>query len=105
MVIEGTSMMPLTRNHRRAREKDLQGHFTQEDAQDLEPQDVQEESEEVGQEEAANRPDPQLVRSLEVLKSWIYFDRFHVDPVLDEVKDKAEGEVETADEPVDDERG
>jgi carboxyl-terminal processing protease len=55
---------------RRVREEDLEGHFTQEDAS--------------GQRSSggdpAPRPDPQLERAREVLKSWTYFDRFRAEP-------------------------
>jgi carboxyl-terminal processing protease len=106
MVVEATPMVPVKpRHYQRAREKDLQGHFTQEDAKDQEEKDVQEEGEDMGKGDAKDLPDPQLTRSLEVLKSWIYFDRFQVDPVLSEVEDEAEREAETTNESEDDERG
>jgi carboxyl-terminal processing protease len=107
IVVEATRMVPTTppRHYQRAREKDLQGHFTQEDAKDEKEKDVQEEGEDVGEKAAKDLPDPQLGRSLEVLKSWIYFDRFQVDPMLSEVEDDDESEAETTDESEDDERG
>jgi carboxyl-terminal processing protease len=74
---------------RRVREKDLDGHFTQEDATDLSEGDRPAErildSEAPladGKKEAEGRPpgevevvrDVQLARAVEVLKSWTYFD-------------------------------
>jgi len=74
---------------RRVREKDLQGHFTQEDATGLEdgsapPQRIleHEASPEDPAEEPAGGPDireeepedVQLIRAVEVLKSWSYFE-------------------------------
>ncbi|MCH2170029.1 S41 family peptidase [Myxococcota bacterium] len=55
---------------RRLREQDLEGHFTQEEA-DPNSEVVDEEA------EGGDSPeDPQLARALEVLKSWNYFERF-----------------------------
>ncbi|MEE8508358.1 MAG: hypothetical protein V3T07_04775, partial [Myxococcota bacterium] len=59
---------------RRIRESDLEGHFTQEEA-----------SPEAGdpaskpEVEKAGDSDLQLVRALEVLKSWTYFERLRRD--------------------------
>lgn len=107
MVVESTPMVPLKRRHyERAREKDLQGHFTQKDARDPEKQKGLDDSEGADKKEKAEkRQDPQLARSLEVLKSWIYFERFQIDPMLGEVKGEDEDEVKTAEELVDDEQG
>ncbi len=106
MVVEATPMVPMTpRRYQRAREKDLQGHFTQEDAKTQEKEGVQEEGEDGAEAGDESEQDPQLARSLEVLKSWIYFDRFRDEPALGEVKDEAEAELESAEKSVDDERG
>jgi carboxyl-terminal processing protease len=76
---------------RRVREKDLDGHFTQEDASDLsegdgptgrivdpeQSSDGDGQSGEVGDQpsvEAEVPQDVQLTRAVEVLKSWTYFD-------------------------------
>ena len=56
---------------RRMRERDLEGHFTQEDA--APDRGDRGESDEPDEPEA--KPDQQLDRSLEVLKSWRYFER------------------------------
>jgi hypothetical protein len=63
---------------RRVRERDLEGHFTHEEA---DPGAAQPEAEgeasgdgETGG-EADEIEDPQLERGLEVLKSWSYFER------------------------------
>jgi len=55
---------------RRLREADLEGHFTQEDAGGEEELEL---SEAPAEESPAD--DVQLVRALEVLKSWTYFER------------------------------
>jgi len=55
---------------RRLRERDLEGHFTQEDANPDQP----EVEEEVVASESLDT-DVQLARALEVLKSWTYFER------------------------------
>ena len=54
---------------RRMRERDLEGHFTQEEA------DPTEDAEDEGDEEFEPPYDQQLERGLEVLKSWRYFER------------------------------
>jgi carboxyl-terminal processing protease len=71
---------------RRVRERDLAGHFTQEDASDLtegdgpterilDPEPASDgEAEALTPAEAEKRPDVQLTRAVEVLKSWTYFD-------------------------------
>ncbi len=71
---------------RRVREKDLDGHFTQEEATDLLEEDRPakrildpDSSSEGGAEglSAEEEPEPQdvqLARAIEVLKSWAYFD-------------------------------
>lgn len=57
---------------RRIRERDLQGHFTQEDAAPTESEDVAEPEEDA--EGSGRADDPYVRRALEVLKSWNYFD-------------------------------
>ncbi len=64
---------------RRLRERDLEGHFTQEEADpDAEPEQTPDRGEEAG-EEGEGTPvegaDVQLERAVEVLKSWTYFER------------------------------
>jgi len=88
IVVGSTPMVPAERRFRRSREKDLRGHFTQQDAMDSEKK----EAEESAEGETAESPDPQLARSLEVLKSWIYFDRFQIEPDLAEVAEEVQGE-------------
>ena len=62
---------PVVARRRRVRERDLQGHFTQEEA---DPEAQGEGDDEEGSD--ANGPrDVQLDRAIEVLKSWSYFDR------------------------------
>ena len=68
---------PVVARRTRVRERDLQGHFTHEQA---EPGSLEEGTE--GSAAAAGEPegeapeaDVQLVRGIEVLKSWTYFDR------------------------------
>ncbi len=79
-------------SRRRVREKDLQGHFTQEDAAGLEdgsaaptrileheqaPESVPFDADGLQAAGAAENPEPvdaQLARAVEVLKSWQYFD-------------------------------
>jgi carboxyl-terminal processing protease len=59
---------------RRMREKDLEGHFTQEDAKPVqrgEPPKPGSEASAAPSESA----DPQLSRAVDLLKSWAYFDR------------------------------
>jgi carboxyl-terminal processing protease len=62
---------------RRLRERDLEGHFTHEDAEPdaaaevPEPDDEAEAREDGGQ---RRRNDPHIQRALEVLKSWTYFE-------------------------------
>jgi carboxyl-terminal processing protease len=59
----------------RIRERDLEGHFTQEDAaREAEP------SEEIASAPAAEEADVQLARAVEVLKSWTYFERLKQAP-------------------------
>ncbi len=60
---------------RRLRERDLEGHFTQDDARSdhvTTPSDPEPDTQESG-------VDPQLDRGLEVLKSWRYFDRLRAE--------------------------
>jgi carboxyl-terminal processing protease len=60
----------------RVRERDLEGHFTQEDAAPAEPGGA-----EGGGSAAAGYPeDVQLGRAVEVLKSWTYFERLRRGP-------------------------
>lgn len=66
---------------RRVRERDLEGHFTQEEA-DPESEGSAGSGE---SDDSADRPDRQLDRGLEVLKTWRYFDhlRKSADPATD----------------------
>ncbi|MEE2665453.1 MAG: S41 family peptidase [Myxococcota bacterium] len=77
---------------RRVRERDLHGHFTHEEA---EPDEADELDEPEGEDEARDQPaegdgssrreDLQVRRALEVLKSWTYFERLRSDepePIL-----------------------
>ncbi len=57
---------------RRMREVDLEGHFTQGDADPEAAAEAEDEASETSDDEAA---DHQLDRAVEVLKSWTYFDR------------------------------
>ncbi len=57
---------------RRMREADLEGHFTQGDADPDATAEAEDEASETSDDEAA---DHQLDRAVEVLKSWTYFDR------------------------------
>jgi carboxyl-terminal processing protease len=65
---------------RRLRERDLEGHFTHEDAEPDSGSD-QDQSPEATDQPVAAAPggegDVQLARALEVLKSWTYFERLH----------------------------
>jgi carboxyl-terminal processing protease len=64
-----------TAGPQRIREKDLEGHFTQEDANpDAGPSEGEPEA------EGPADSDVQLARALEVLKSWTYFERLRKDP-------------------------
>jgi carboxyl-terminal processing protease len=56
---------------RHVRERDLEGHFTQEQADPDRPVFAENEADDV----EVEMPDQQLDRGLEVLKSWRYFDR------------------------------
>jgi carboxyl-terminal processing protease len=65
---------------RRLRERDLEGHFTQEDADPAGAGTEAPEAPEAGEgaepeAEAAPAQDVQLARAVEVLKSWSYFER------------------------------
>jgi carboxyl-terminal processing protease len=61
-------------NPHRIRERDLEGHFTQEEA------DPETEEEQPGPEaKQVTDGDTQLARALEVLKSWTYFERLNRD--------------------------
>jgi carboxyl-terminal processing protease len=63
----------------RVRERDLEGHFTQEDAVPAPPESG--EGEGAGAAAAAGYPDDvQLGRAVEVLKSWTYFERLRRGP-------------------------
>ncbi len=57
---------------RRMRERDLEGHFTQEEA---DPDEAGSSGEEAGEEKQGEFIDAQLDRALEVLKSWRYFEQ------------------------------
>jgi carboxyl-terminal processing protease len=67
------TVAPEPQARRRLREKDLEGHFTQEKA---DPDDSGEDAEHG---DAKVATDVQLARALEVLKSWKYFERFQED--------------------------
>ncbi len=71
---------------RRIREADLEGHFTQEEA-NPESQAAVESSEEGDSEKAE---DVQLARALEVLKSWTYFERLHRERDTEAMQARAE---------------
>jgi carboxyl-terminal processing protease len=70
---------------RRVRERDLEGHFTQEDADPESPADDPSAAPDGEPEEGAeakpatpgSSTDPQLDRALDVLKSWTYFERLN----------------------------
>jgi carboxyl-terminal processing protease len=86
---EGDRPAAEQRVPRRLREKDLEGHFTQEDAaKDKKSKALPEASEEEpspAAEPGAEAPaDLQLARAVEVLKSWTYFDRLRDVPKLSE---------------------
>jgi carboxyl-terminal processing protease len=65
------------RGPRRLRERDLQGHFTHEEAEpgDEEPAEAAEPADDAEEGEIDRRDDPHVKRALEVLKSWTYFER------------------------------
>ncbi len=68
---------PSGDTRRRIRERDLQGHFTHEEA---EPRDAEEEATDAPEAAAetdrpSRRDDPYVRRALEVLKSWTYFEQ------------------------------
>jgi carboxyl-terminal processing protease len=72
---------------RRIREKDLEGHFTQQDAAKGEAKEAEpgESEDPAAAEPGAGAPaDLQLARAVEVLKSWTYFDRLRDQPKLTE---------------------
>jgi len=68
-IVVAAVELPVASNRRRVRERDLQGHFTHDEAA---PET--EASDEEGEVEGTGPPDVQLTRALEVLKSWTYFD-------------------------------
>jgi carboxyl-terminal processing protease len=85
-IVPDIEVQPRARKstrQRRVREKDLQGHFTHEDAEpsedspDRSKKDVESSEEESAEseEEALEESDVMLSRALEVLKSWTYFER------------------------------
>ena len=61
---------PEEKSRRRLREKDLEGHFTQEEA------DPESSAKDPQHGDAKADTDAQLARALEALKSWKYFERF-----------------------------
>jgi carboxyl-terminal processing protease len=68
----------------RLREQDLEGHFTQEEA------DPDSGAEQPGPEaKQATDGDTQLARALEVLKSWTYFERLNQDQMADSLQARA----------------
>ena len=66
MVLNANASVP-----RRVRERDLEGHFTQQEA---DPTEMGEAAAE-GKDATSEPYDQQLERGLEVLKSWRYFER------------------------------
>ncbi len=64
---------------RRVRERDLEGHFTQEEADPESPADdpSAEPDDEPAAGQVGSSEDPQLDRALDVLKSWTYFERLN----------------------------
>ncbi len=71
---------------RRMREVDLEGHFTQSDANPEAPAKAEDEASETSDDEVA---DHQLDRAIEVLKSWTYFDRLRKDRLTPSFQAKA----------------
>ncbi len=74
-IIVQAAESPVVASRRRVRERDLQGHFTHDEADPDAAAAGEEEGAEDASVEAAARPDVQLSRAVEVLKSWSYFDR------------------------------
>jgi carboxyl-terminal processing protease len=70
----------------RLRERDLEGHFTQEEADPGVP-----EAEELPEARRSLESDVQLARALEVLKSWTYFERLIQDREAASLQAKAPG--------------
>ena len=84
----------LTEEQRRGiRERDLEGHFTQEDA---DPSGAAGEGE--GDDEEV-RADLQLARALEVLKSWSYFDRLREGQLAQSMQARASEPAESPPSP------
>jgi len=69
-----------TEGPRRIREKDLEHHFTQEDAKPEAPARPADEGDAGAGEGTAGSGDLQLARALDVLKSWTYFERLRAAP-------------------------
>jgi hypothetical protein len=61
-------VVAVSLKNRRVRERDLEGHFTHEEADP-------EEGEDAGAADSDPGADIQLTRAVEVLKSWTYFER------------------------------
>jgi hypothetical protein len=74
--VQAVESTTVTRR-RRVRERDLQGHFTHDEA-DPEADDGQAADGAESAEEGP--PDVQLTRAVEVLKSWTYFDALRAGP-------------------------
>jgi carboxyl-terminal processing protease len=72
IIVERAGEAEAVENARRLRERDLEGHFTHEDA---EPEAPVEADPAAVLEDGEEPEDVQLVRALEVLKSWAYFER------------------------------
>jgi carboxyl-terminal processing protease len=71
ILIEPAPRVAATMRHKRMREADLEGHFTQSEASP----ESEAEDEDVEPLTAEDDPDDvQLIRAIEVLKSWNYFD-------------------------------
>jgi carboxyl-terminal processing protease len=78
IVVQMPDQVAMAETRRRVREADLEGHFTQKDADPS--QEAEEPVEGETQPSAEAQPSPktedlQLARALEVLKSWSYFER------------------------------
>ena len=72
ILVEPREQVAPIEGRRRVRESDLEGHFTQSDANPDDNAALQDDAAETPDEEVEE--DLQLTRALEVLKSWNYFD-------------------------------
>jgi carboxyl-terminal processing protease len=76
IVVERSEAAATQRAARAIRERDLEGHFTQEDAAGQEEPEVEPKDDAPAATlSAEGEGDVQLDRAVEVLKSWTYFDR------------------------------